>query len=103
MTMHKAILPPPVEPDQFSGRRRLISHVPTLLAVLAARQRILPTVTAMRSHGKDVGAEAADHMVRMFVENGTEGSSASGAFNAGIARFLSGAEEEGEGGVYRGA
>lgn len=100
--MHKAILPPPVEPDQFSGRGTRIPNVPMLLAVLAARQRILPTTTAMRSCGTDVGTEPADRMVRVFVENGTERDSAMGAFNGSIAHYLSGTEE-GEGDVYRGA
>lgn len=100
--MHKAILPPPVEPDQFSGRGTRIPDVPTLLAVLAARQRILPTVTAMRSCVADVGTEPADRMVCVFGESGTESNNVTGAFNGGIARYLSGTEE-GEGGVYRGA
>ncbi|MCE7795230.1 hypothetical protein LWE61_01525 [Sphingobium sufflavum] len=76
--------------------------MPTLLAVLAARQRILPTATAMRTCGTDVGAEPADRMVRLFVESGMDSGMARGAFNHAIARYLSGTEE-GEGGIYRGA
>lgn len=100
--MHKAILPPPVEPDQFSRRGMRIPDVRMLLAVLAARQRILPAVAAMRTCGTDAGTEPADRMVRMFVESGAESDSAKGAFNGRVARYLSGTEE-GEGGVYRGA
>lgn len=100
--MYKAILPPPVEPDPFSGRATRIPDVRTLLAVLAARQRILPTATAMRSYGVNMGTEPADRMVRLFVTRNSESRGAEGAFNEEVAKYLSGTEE-GEGGVYRGA
>jgi hypothetical protein len=102
MTMHRAILFPPVEPDQFSGRRTRIADIRKLLAVLAARQRILPTAVFMRSGNMHGGAAPADRMVRLFVAPGAGRTGAGGAFNAGVAGYLSGTEE-GESGVYRGA
>lgn len=100
--MHKVIFPSTAEPDQHAGRGTRIPDVPLLLAVLAARQRILPTATAMRSHEGDSGSAPADRMVRLLVNRGPTSGGAAGAFNGGIARYLSGAEE-GEDGVYRGA
>ncbi|HEX7853927.1 MAG TPA: hypothetical protein VF503_09550 [Sphingobium sp.] len=102
MTMHKAIFPSTAEPDQRAGRGTRIPDVPLLLAVLAARQRVLPTATAMRSHEGDAGTEPAERMVRLLVVRSPESGGAAGAFNGGIARYLSGTEE-GEDGVYRGA
>jgi len=100
--MHKAIHPPPLLPDQLSGRGTRTPDVPRLLAVLAARQRTLPTVAAMRSRWDDVGTAAADRMVRLLVDTEQSKSAAAGAFNGDIARYLTGTEE-GEGGIYRGA
>lgn len=75
-----------------------------LLAVLAARQRSLPTARAMRA-GATSGdvCGAAERMVHLF---GAVGPAARllvfGAFNGGTARFLT-EDKQGENGVYRGA
>lgn len=102
MTFHKTILSPPVEPDQPVARGTRIPNVPMLLAVLAARQRILPTATAMRTAGGEVGSAPADRMVRLLVTTDKEKSAAAGAFNGQTARYLTGTEES-EGDIYRGA
>lgn len=100
--MHKAIFPSTVEPDQLTGRGTRIPDVPMLLAVLAARQRVLPTATAMRCQDQHPLTGPADRMVHLFVAGNPGKGGVSGAFNGGIARYLSGTEE-GEDGVYRGA
>jgi len=102
MTMHKAIFPLKAEPDQPAGRGTRTPDIPMLLAVLAARQRVLPTANAMRALEGGPVTAPADRMVRLLVIRNREVSGASGAFNGGIARYLSG-REEGEDGVYRGA
>jgi hypothetical protein len=102
MTMHKAIFPSTAEPDQLAGRGTRKPDMPLLLAVLAARQRILPTANAMRSHGGEPVTAPADRMVRLLVNRGRENGGATGAFNGEVAGYLS-AREEGEDGVYRGA
>ena len=102
MTIHKAILPPTAEPDQRVARGTRIPDVPLLLAVLAARQRVLPTANAMRSHDGQPVTAPADRLVRLFVSRNLGSGAAAGAFNGEIARYLAGTEE-GEDGVYRGA
>ncbi|MFT3967520.1 MAG: hypothetical protein QM690_16730 [Sphingobium sp.] len=102
MTMHKAIFTPTAEPDQRAGRGTRKPDVPLLLAMLAARQRVLPTAIAMRSREEAAGTGPADRMVRLLVNRSPGNSGAAGAFNGGIARYLAGSEE-GEDGVYRGA
>lgn len=89
-------------PADRTGRGTRVPDMPRLLAVLAARQRVLPTAGLMRGHERDLGSHPADRMVRLFVTRAFGGISAGGAFNGGVADYLVGTEE-GEGGVYRGA
>lgn len=102
MTMHKAIFPPAAEPDQRAARGTRKPDMALLLAVLAARQRGLPTANAMRSYGAGPVSTPADRMVRLLVNRGREKGGATGAFNGGIARLLTSGEES-EDGIYRGA
>lgn len=101
MTKHSPIFPVPAEPDQIVGRGTRIPDVPRLLAVLAARQRILPTATAMRTREEEMGPAPADRMVRLLVTPDQSKRAAAGPFNGGTARFLAGEQSEGD--VYRGA
>ncbi len=73
-----------------------------LLAVLAARQRILPTVKAMRGTiGGWSGQAAPECMVRLFADESALQANWGGSFNRGTAQFLS--RRDGERDVYRGA
>lgn len=75
------------------------ADLPTLLALLAAGQRLLPTVQAMRGGGANAGLLAADRIVRLFAPC-AQGSPVGGAFNRQVARHLAGARD-GEDDVYR--
>lgn len=81
------------------------THTPDirrLLAVLAARQRILPTARAMRgADGGWAGQATPDCMVRLFAGTAALQPNWGGSFNRGTAQFLS--RHDGENGVYRGA
>lgn len=73
-----------------------------LLAVLAARQRILPTAKAMRgADGGWSGQAAPECMVRLFADTSAVQANWGGSFNRGTAQFLS--RRDGERDVYRGA
>lgn len=73
-----------------------------LLAVLAARQRVLPTAKAMRGADGDWSGQAAPEcMVRLFAGERAVQANWGGSFNRGTAQFLS--NRNGEGDVYRGA
>lgn len=84
------------------GRGTCAPDLPRLLAVLAARQFVLPTVQAMRAGTSS--AAPADRMVRLFARcaQASVGAGAAGAFNLGTAHYLSGANDD-EAAVYRGA
>lgn len=91
-------------PTEGVGRGTHIPNIPRLLAVLAARQRSLPTARAMRCGSVDAGDQMpADRMVGIFGGGGrASGRVAPGAFNPATAQYLS-RTREGESDVYRGA
>lgn len=87
------------------GRGTRVPDIPRLLALLAARQRGLPTAAAMRGSTGQCGRELvpADRMVRLFtLRDSLAASQAGGSFNEATAQALSRARQ-GEDGVYRGA
>ncbi len=73
-----------------------------LLAVLAARQRVMPTAKAMRgTEGGWSGQAAPECMVRLFAGDLAVQANWGGSFNRGTAQFLS--RRDGEKDVYLGA
>lgn len=101
MEERHAFAPAHVFAEVVIGRGTCAPDLTQLLAVLAARQFVLPTVQAMR-----VGTTAitpADRMVRMFATGEPAARmGVGGAFNLGTAQYLSGTPNN-EAAVYRGA
>jgi hypothetical protein len=86
----------------YQARGTRTPDMPQLLAVLAARQRVLPTAQAMRAGMAGSVLAQADRMVCLFSTAGRVSTGTGGAFNRGTAHYLSEARE-GENIVYRGA
>jgi hypothetical protein len=94
-----------ISSEVILGRGTRAPDLQRLFAVLAARQRALPTVQAMRA-GTALGSAQGppDRMVSLFAphEPGGPGAGISGPFNRGTAHYLTG-PQDGEEAVYRGA
>lgn len=102
MEERDALAPLHVFAGSNPGQATCAPELTRLLALLAARQFVLPTARAMRTG--TASTAPADRMVRLFAAYGRAGAAAGagGAFNPGTARYLSGMHDD-EATVYRGA